>query len=67
MGKTLPLSRRLTQLARLFANLISSLSNPIIEVLEVLFLGEQYLLQLEIVVLEVLNLLVQAYFDALLL
>jgi hypothetical protein len=67
MRKTLPLSRLLTKLARLFANLISSLSNPVIEVLEVLLLGEQYLLELEIVVLEVLNLLVQGYFDALLL
>ena len=67
MRKALLLSRRLTKLARLLANLISSLSNPVIKVLEVLLLGEQYLLELEIVVLEVLNLLVQGYFDALLL
>jgi len=67
MRKALLLSGRLTKLARLLANLISSLSNPVIKVLEVLLLGEQYLLELEIVVLEVLNLLVQGYFDALLL
>ncbi len=67
MRKALLLSGRLTKQARLLANFISSLSNPVIKVLEVLLLGEQYLLELEIVVLEVLNLLVQGYFDALLL
>ena len=67
MRKTLLLSWRLTQLTRLLANLISPLGDPIIQVLEVLLLGEQYLLEVKVVVLEVLDLLVEGYFDALLL